>query len=293
MQPSHSTVVIGVFTVLEQAQKAVRELKSQNIGTSVRLVENDFSGDLNGRMDPQRKEIKPEKENGLSGFFARLFGSDGERARMKLNKDSENFFKDSYQKKHHLVIIEGCNDPLRCRQLLTSYGATIEERGSKLYEQERLQTDRREGDDITVMELREEQFSVDKERVQIGEVHLRKEIVEETRTVEMPLMHEELVIETRTLAGTSRAGVLTPTDIGDTREIRIPVSEEQIHIERTVAPREEVRISRERVMENRVISENLKHEEFRLEEEGRVNLKGKDKVKFRSPSAPDSHQPGV
>lgn len=303
MHAQNSMAVIGEFSNLSDAETAVQNLRRENIGTKVRLIENDSSEDVlhtnsASAMRPERNESP--STGGISGFFARLFGFEDERKDLSLNSDSELYFRDGYQKKHHFVVVDGCADVQRCSQLLMSSGGTIEQRGSELYEQERhvARDVDRASDEVSVMKLREEQLRVDKNRVQTGEVRLRKEIVQETRTIEVPLVREELVIETRPISGTSRPGSLDARDIGKMEEIRIPVSEEQVHIKKEVVPREEVRISKERITENRTVSKDVKHEEAILEEEGRVSVKGnKDRVqpksKNKSQYAQDDHQAGL
>ncbi|MBC7530678.1 MAG: YsnF/AvaK domain-containing protein [Oligoflexus sp.] len=283
MQAQNSMAVIGVFTNLSEAQSAVQALKRENIGTSVRLIENDFSEDFRSDSSLRRDTDSGNRSGGgMSGFFARLFGFEDEPRDLKLNSDSELYFKDSYQNKHHFVIVDACSNIERCSQILTSMGGVIEKRGSELYEQERFLTTREGSEDVSVMKLEEERLRVDKDRIQTGQVHLHKEIIEETRTIEVPVYREEIVIETRPLSGTARPGRLSSSDRDETREIRIPVSEERIRIEKEVVPREEVLVSKERIVENQTVSESVRHEEAVIEEEGRVFMKGKDKERFQA-----------
>ncbi|MBC7658076.1 MAG: YsnF/AvaK domain-containing protein [Chitinophagaceae bacterium] len=293
MQNKPSATVIAVFEDFTNAKNVVQELKRLNLGDSIRLVENDLSASdsFNGS---QRPPVIHEKQGGVAGFFARLFGTD-DQDEVQLNNESEEYFRESYQNRHHLVVVDGCTDLLRCREIMLAQGGKIEERGGHLYESERLKMG---GEDqaSSVMQLSDEQLKIQKEKVQTGEVRMRKETVVESQTFTVPVTREELVIETRTLNGAARPGSLDESEFGETREIRIPVSEEQVHIEKQVVAREEVRVSREERVEDKKITENLKHEELRLEEEGRVSLKGKDAGKFKpSPKAktPDQFQPGV
>ncbi|RYZ59964.1 MAG: YsnF/AvaK domain-containing protein [Proteobacteria bacterium] len=292
---TQSGTVIGVFTDLDKAQNAVESLRREHVGTTVRLIENDFSEDFNVKAD---RLSNTKEEGGIGGFFARLFGFEDEKPRseLKLNADSELYFTDSYQNKHHFVLVEGAHDQSDVRSMIVSLGGTIEDRGNELYEREVFS---RSGlrDDESVMELRDEQLKVEKRSVQTGEVHLRKDIIEETRTIEVPVMREELVIETRPLTGSARPGSLSAVDIGERQEIRVPLSEEQITIQKEVVPREEIRLSKERIVENRTVTETLKHEEAHLEEEGRITMKGKDKDKARfkgkTPYRGDAEQPSI
>jgi len=305
---SKSGTVIGVFTDLTKAQDAVESLRRQHIGTSVRLIENDFSEDFNAESNrmgasSNDRDYTSKDEGGIGGFFARLFGFEDEKPRseLKLNADSELYFTDSYQNKHHFVLVEGAADQSEVRSILISLGATIEDRGSELYEREVFsRTGFNDVRDESVMELRDEQLKVEKRSVQTGEVHLRKEVFEETKTIEVPVIREELVIETRPLNGAARPGSLSASDIGDRQEIRVPLSEEQITIQKEVVPREEIRLSKERIVENRTVSETLKHEEAHLEEDGQITMKGKEKEnleklrsKGKSQYRGDDQQPSI
>ena len=65
------------------------------------------------------------------------------------------------------------------------------------------------------LQLREEELLARKRAVEAGEVEIRKEVVTETRTVEVPIEREQLVIE-------RRAG-----DHAEGEPIRIPLREQQ------------------------------------------------------------------
>lgn len=53
------------------------------------------------------------------------------------------------------------------------------------------------------LNLRKEELDIDKKRVQKGEVEISKEIVEEQKVVDVPVTHEEVVIERRALGNES------------------------------------------------------------------------------------------
>src|SRR5512144_3301629 len=70
------------------------------------------------------------------------------------------------------------------------------------------------------IQLHEEELQAHKQPVETGEVRVRKEVVTEHRTLEVPVQREEVVIERH-----APTGVLV-------EEIRIPVSEEQVTVEK-------------------------------------------------------------
>src|SRR6185437_11248927 len=79
------------------------------------------------------------------------------------------------------------------------------------------------------IQLLGEVLRVHKERVGLGEVKLRKEVVTENQTVQVPVTHEELVIE-RHPAGDAAAAAAASAQVGAGSEIRIPLTEERVTV---------------------------------------------------------------
>ena len=76
-------------------------------------------------------------------------------------------------------------------------------------------------DDEAKLRLRKEELDIDKYKVQKGEVELGKEIIEEQKSVDVPVTREEVVIDRKSLNNESSDAPIT-----DEESIRIPVSEE-------------------------------------------------------------------
>ncbi|MDP4142948.1 MAG: YsnF/AvaK domain-containing protein [Bacillota bacterium] len=117
------------------------------------------------------------------------------------------------------------------------------------------------------LRLKEEELDVAKNRVQTGDVTLRKEIVEEQKTIDVPVTHEEVIIERRAINK-------EPSDSPITNEetIRIPVSEEQVDIGKHTVVTGEVIARKREVEENRHIEETVKKEEARIDKNGDPNI---------------------
>ncbi len=113
------------------------------------------------------------------------------------------------------------------------------------------------------MHLREEHLSATKERVQAGEVGLRKEVVTEQKNISVPVTHDEVFIEQHPVSGQTTN---EPIDEGET--VRIPVTEEQVNVTRQTIPTEEVSIGKRRVQETQQVTDTVKREEPRIEREG-------------------------
>ena len=142
------------------------------------------------------------------------------------------------------------------------------------------------GESREAMQLREEQLNVNKERVQTGEVTLRKEVVTEQKRVDVPVTREEVVIERRPVAGEpTRAGDIS--DLREGEEIRVPIMEEQVHVEKTQRVKEEVRLGKREVEGVEHVQDTVRHEEARVEGTGGAHRVDAGGLGFEAPRAWD------
>lgn len=119
------------------------------------------------------------------------------------------------------------------------------------------------------IKLREERLDVEKNEVQTGEVTIEKRVVEETRNIEVPVTHEEVVIERRPV--TDDSSTTTPlTDDDATEEIVIPLTEEQIEVTKSTHVVEEVDVRKDHVTENKKVTDTVAKEEIEVERDGDV-----------------------
>jgi uncharacterized protein (TIGR02271 family) len=118
------------------------------------------------------------------------------------------------------------------------------------------------------IELLAEMLHVSKERIEKGEVRIRKELITENQIVEVPVTREELVIERCTAeGGSSRLDLLR-----NQKQIRIPLWEEIVKIEKRPVVNEVVDVSKCQVTEVRKVNEAVQREELRVEPEGHVHI---------------------
>lgn len=129
------------------------------------------------------------------------------------------------------------------------------------------------------IQLRGEMLRTYKERVQRGEVTLRKEVVTENQSVNVPVSREELIIE-RT-PGTGQA----TGEIGTDKEIRVPLSEEGVRVEKQPVVNEEVRVGKRQVQDNQQVSDQVRHEELRVDKKGQVDTRDEGGKKSKKPAA--------
>lgn len=117
------------------------------------------------------------------------------------------------------------------------------------------------------MKLHEEQMRVHKQPQQTGEVRARKETHTEHKTLDVPVEREEVVIERRPASGHALA-----SELQEGQEIRVPVKEEQVHVEKEAEVKEEVGIGKRKVHDTKTVAGDVRKEEVKLEHEGDVRV---------------------
>jgi len=130
------------------------------------------------------------------------------------------------------------------------------------------------------IQLRGEILRTYKDRVQRGEVRLRKDVITEKKNVEVPVTREELVIERVPTSGQSATG-----EIGQDQEIRVPLSEERVRTEKHPVVTDEVRVGKRAVQRTENVSDDVRHEELRVDKDGDVDIDTQATPKRKKPAA--------
>lgn len=125
------------------------------------------------------------------------------------------------------------------------------------------------------MELREERLQVDKHEVPRGEVSLEKDVVEDKKSIDIPVSREEVHVERRPV--TDAENDARDVSMKDDKEsIRIPVTEERLDVKKEPVVKEEVVIEKKQKQDiETVVEDTVKCEEAHLEEEGDPEVKEK------------------
>lgn len=116
-------------------------------------------------------------------------------------------------------------------------------------------------DEDQEIQLRAERLVVKKQRVRHGEARVRKEIVTEVKSIDVPVSHEELVIDRFAVTGN---GEVEGEPIAD-ETIRIPLTEEHVNVTKETVVREEVEFGKRRVDDVEHISDTVRHEELHVD----------------------------
>jgi uncharacterized protein (TIGR02271 family) len=114
----------------------------------------------------------------------------------------------------------------------------------------------------------DEQLHVQKKPVQSGEVKIHKEVHTEHKTIDVPVMREEVVVERMPASGATASA----SDLGS-QEIRVPIREEEVRVEKTPVVKEEVRVSKRQVQGTEKVSENLRKEEIKVDTKGNASVR--------------------
>ena len=138
------------------------------------------------------------------------------------------------------------------------------------------------------VELREDELHARKQMVEVGEVEIRKEVVTEMRTIEVPVTREELVVERRP------AGQAPDRPAGGGETIRVPLREEEVTIEKRPVVYEEVEVGKREVRDTERVAREVRREVADVEAAGDVEVRGSDQVQsdLRSGSGDWSERQG-
>jgi uncharacterized protein (TIGR02271 family) len=117
------------------------------------------------------------------------------------------------------------------------------------------------------LQLREEELVATKQNVETGQVQVGKRIVSEQRTVDVPVTHQEVVVERRPV---DRRPADAPIDDRD-ESIEIPVHAERVDLEKRSVVYEEVGVGTREVQDTQRVTGTVRREEARVERQGDVN----------------------
>lgn len=231
-----------VKNFFEGSPEAYSEERSEgDLGTR-EITTSDYGGGNYGNDDFHENLSGLNVPQDRSRYFAHRFGSGTEGAVVTVNAGSRS---------------------AEAQGILTRYGADLGENAASYDYSSAGTTGTDQVQDTQNIQLLGEILRVQKERVSRGEVRLRKEVITETQTVQVPVTREELVIERRPVDGTTAAS----GTVGEGREIRIPLSEETASLDKSTVVREEVAVGKKPVGEVRDLTGEVRREELVVDDD--------------------------
>ncbi|MCM3729558.1 YsnF/AvaK domain-containing protein [Neobacillus cucumis] len=277
-----SKTVLGVYNSSDEVVRAIEEFQKQ--GYSVKdlsIIANTTAvpSSIEEETGVASQEISATRETHTEehpGFLASLFTPFEDR--MYQNDDSGTTHYD------HLVA-QGIReadalkyqDDLNAGMILLlgeekgsgNVGVADDVSGGTLASEQTDLEDTLDTDSQRSIKLREEQLDVNKRRVQTGEVEVKKDVVEEQQTLNVPVQHEEVSVERRAV---DRTEADTTTPIGDDETIRVPIVEERVEVTKKPVVTEELVINKKEVTENQQLTENVKREKAKVNKEGDTSV---------------------
>ena len=123
--------------------------------------------------------------------------------------------------------------------------------------------EREASDEVLVMPLAEEHLHVEKRRAELGEVEVRKVVVEEEEMVPVELAYDEVVVEVRDV---EERPLPPDADLFHEGTIRIPIHGEEALIYKDPVITGEVVIAKERATQRRQVTETVRAERVVVDE---------------------------
>ena len=115
-------------------------------------------------------------------------------------------------------------------------------------------------DELRIQRSEEELAAGTRER-EAGQVKVRKRVRTDREQIEVPTRHEEVTVERVPVEGEA-----TEAQIGED-EVVVPVTEEEVVLEKRAVAKEEVRIRKDVVEDTEVVEEDVRREEVEVEDD--------------------------
>ena len=96
------------------------------------------------------------------------------------------------------------------------------------------------------------------------EATITKTPVTETKTVEVPVTHEEISVERRPASETTSTTSASDRPVESEQEIRVPLKQEQVQVTKEPYVKEEVAVKKKPVTETKTVSDQVTSEEVRV-----------------------------
>jgi uncharacterized protein (TIGR02271 family) len=260
--------LVAFFPDREDAYKGIDELRNAGFtNNEIGLAFQDEVGDAGTSGKSTWQKIKDfftgsdEEDTAYRGDVGVAFHH------YNLSDEQSQYYRSGIGEGGAVVTLRATVDRIaKARNILQKHDADFRNAG---FDRSRFTTAGTEADQR--LQLRGEMLRTYKDRVAKGEVRLRKEVVSENRSVDVPFSREEVVIE-RVSANEARPMSGKVADIGQDQEIRIPVSEERVRVEKEPVVTGEVRVGKRAVQDTQKVSDAVRREELRIEKEGDVNV---------------------
>lgn len=224
------------------------------------------------RGDLANREITDDADDRFDEGYDDTSDLHGSFTAMNIPEDRARYFSHRFGRSRNgaVVTVEAGDRRAEAESILLRYNADFGENASNYdYSQEEgaytnESIDREQGrtESPRNFQLLGEVLRVHKDRVNRGDVRVRKEVITENQTVQVPVQREELVVE-RKPVNDQRPAAGT---LGE-KEIRVPLSEERASLGKSTVVREDVSVAKKPVEQVRDLTGEVRHEELVVDDE--------------------------
>jgi len=209
-----------------------------------------------------------------AGIGAAAGGLLGAIVGLGVPEEEARYYETGLQEGGILVSVDAGPRAVEARNILETAGAEFAPRDASFRSSDK---------DRERIELREEELQATKHEVKAGEVRVRKDVVTEERTIDVPVTREEVIIERHPASGRSTTG-----SIKEGEEIRVPITEEEVRVEKRPVVKEEITVGKRKVQDTETVRDTVRREEARIEESGTSRVRkpwqGTERRRRRDPS---------
>jgi uncharacterized protein (TIGR02271 family) len=223
------------------------------------------------RGDQASREVTENPADRFDSGYDESSDLHGSFTSMSIPEDRARYFSHRFKRGRNgaVVTVQAENRREEAESILAQHNADFGEgaagydysQESGEYNNERLDENRTSGENRN-FQLLGEVLRVHKNRVNRGDVRIRKEVVTENQSVQVPVQREELVVERKPVNDQRPAG----GTLGQ-KEIRVPLSEEQATLGKSTVVREEVSVSKKPVEQVRDLNADVRHEELAIDDD--------------------------
>jgi uncharacterized protein (TIGR02271 family) len=115
----------------------------------------------------------------------------------------------------------------------------------------------------TTVPLTEERLDASK-RESTREATITKEPVTETKTVEVPVTHEEISVERRPASGSTTTTTAAERPVQSKTETKVPLKQEEVQVTKQPYVKEEVSVKKKPVTETRTVTDKVTSEKVKV-----------------------------
>ena len=270
MTTSQTSMVVGLFADTAQAEQAVQAL--EQAGFTDDQISYSGHGATKGGFMAGLKNL-------FTGEDTASHNVANDLTSMGMPENDARYYQREYEAGRSVVSVIGDSGMQEASTIMAQYGgygannanydSTTQDTTTTAQDMTANTAQDTSTTDGRRLQLREEQLQVYKQPVQTGAVNLHKEVISEQKNIDVPVSHEEVYIERR-----PASGQVSNTPIGEDETISVPVSKEQVDVSKQSVVTGEVAVGKRTVQGTQQVSDTVRREEARVDNNGEVNVQG-------------------